>query len=99
MEVTPRPGRGLLGEGELHDVQSHSGGRFALLGGVVMDLLVLEAIAEVRVERKEYNQPSVPNNAKRLGWTAIVLVDLGQTVRELVKRMKNGVREGELDER
>ena len=64
-----------------------------------MDLLVLEAIAEVRVERKEYNQPSVPNNAKRLGRTAIVLVDLGQTARELVKRMKNGVREGELDER
>ena len=94
-----RPAGSSLGEGELHDVQGHARSRLSLLGGVVMDLFVLEAVPEVGVERKEYNQPSVANNAEGLRRAAVVLMNLRQSGGEVVKLVKNRMGERQFDER
>src|SRR5689334_1774656 len=89
----------LLAQSEVHDVQSHAQRGFTLVGRIVMDFLVLEAIAQVAIVRIEYNQPSIVNNREGPRRAAVVLVDLRQTARHLVKLMKNRVRERQLDDR
>src|SRR5262249_39549522 len=78
-----------VGECVMHDVDRRAQGGLALVRGIVMDLLVLKAVSQVAIEAKEYNQPSVVDNAEPLGRAPIVLMNLRQSAGEIVKLVKN----------
>ena len=58
----------------LDDVEAHPHGGFALLGRIVVNLLVLEPIAEIGVVRIQHHEPPVMEDPERLGRAPVVLV-------------------------
>src|SRR5512132_3119163 len=90
---------GLLAEYEVHQIQPHPQRGLALVGGIVVDLFVLEPVAQVAVVRIEYNQPSVVDNSEGAGRASVVLVDLGEPAGKFVKLVKNRGGKGQLDHR
>src|SRR5262249_50867457 len=85
-------------EGVLHDVQTHAQRRITLLGGIVMDFFVLEAVPEVAIVGKEYRQPPVVDNPECLGGAPVMFMNLRQSLGEFVKPVKNRMGEGQLDQ-
>ena len=88
---------GLVGEGVADDVFAHFQGLEARLLAVVVDILVLPAVAEVALPGEEAHQTSFPYEAVAFGWLVVVLVYFRQAVGEVIFLVVDGMAKGQFD--
>lgn len=80
------------------DVGAHLEGLLAVFFWILVYVLVFPAVAEIAFYGVEDDDAAFMYDAVAFRWFAVVLVDLGESIVEVVVAVVDGVGEGDLDE-
>src|SRR2546430_7976577 len=84
--------------GVREEIDAHAQRGLVQFWGVVVDLGVLPPVAQVRLIGIVYDQTVTQKNAEALRRQAVMLVDLGEALRELIRYVIDGVCQRDFNE-
>ena len=88
-----------MGQTVNNDIDPHLERLFSYFKWIIVYIRIFPAVTQVAFVCIEDNEPFIIEYAKALGRFTVMLVDLGQTIREFVERMVDTMVKWQFNER